>query len=1039
MRRLFFGLSLLVLAASLSGLAAVRHQRQVQTFGAVDGLPDAALAERPANLRAVNVALETLDDAGLTRAFETWEGFGWLRQTFPWDRIERGPGQFEWEAWDRVVAAARARDKQILAVLAVPEPAAPPDPAGFAAFAAAFALRYRDHIDVYQLWDEPNLYAAWGGPPSAVQYAALLRAAYPAVHAADPTATVLAAALAPTVEAGPDNVSDLLYLQQLYDLGAGPYFDAAAGKPYGFSTGPDDRQADPQLLNFSRFTLLRGVMERNGDGRKLLWGGNFGWNVLASPWGKVTPAEQAAYTLRAYERAGQEWPWAGPLALEVGPAAPSADDQRRGFALADPDGSLTPLGQSLVSHPPLLAAPPGNYPAQHPAAAYTGAWEFSELGADIPEDDAGARLTFTFQGSDLGLRVRRGDYRAYLYVTVDGQPANRLPQDERGAYLVLTAPDLTPALETIPVASGLDPAAVHVAVIEPERGWDQWAIAGFAVGRRLPDGGFTTAVLLLAALSAAGLAGAWSFGRGLDWGRLGDRARSAWARLGDAGQLALTAIVGAGLHLSAWLTFENELSALTRRLGETVPLVVTALTAGLFYWSPSAVVAVLALLALFALFTLRPDLALAFIALFIPFYLFPRLLWERGASVLEFSLWLALGAWLLRAFIRWRTSVSRQPVSTALIQRIFTLRPSSLDLGLLALLAVAALSTLTAARRDVALYEFRTVILGSAIFYFLLRAVPLDDRAVRRIVDFFILGAVAVAAIGLYQYAFDREALITAEAGVARIRSVYGSPNNLALYLGRALPLALALLTSPPTPALPATPPPSPMGRRGRGWGWGMRYALAALIMAAALTLTFSRGALVLGVPAALAVIVIGRWGRRGALAVGAAAVLALAALPALAQVPRFAGLLDTQAGTGFFRVNLWLSAWRMFLDHPLLGVGPDNFLYAYRGFYILPQAWQEPNLSHPHNLALDFLSRLGVLGFAAGAWLVAGFWRQALAAWRAGAPDPAQRALILGLMGLVAHMLAHGLVDHSYFLVDLAFAFSLALALAQRRPAERL
>jgi hypothetical protein len=155
----------------------------------------------------------------------------------------------------------------------------------------------------YQIWDEPNLSLGWGDqPPSPAAYAALLQAAYAAIHAADPSATVLAAALAPTLETGPDNLSDLLYLQQLYDLGAAPYFDAAAGKPYGFYTGPADRQADAARLNFSRFALLREVMVRNGDGHKLLWGGNFGWNTLASPWGQASADEQVDHTLAAFAR-----------------------------------------------------------------------------------------------------------------------------------------------------------------------------------------------------------------------------------------------------------------------------------------------------------------------------------------------------------------------------------------------------------------------------------------------------------------------------------------------------------------------------------------------------------------------------------------------------------------------------------------------------------------------------------------------------------------------------------------------------------------
>ena len=52
-----------------------------------------------------------------------------------------------------------------------------------------------------------------------------------------------------------------------------------------------------------------------------------------------------------------------------------------------------------------------------------------------------------------------------------------------------------------------------------------------------------------------------------------------------------------------------------------------------------------------------------------------------------------------------------------------------------------------------------------------------------------------------------------------------------------------------------------------------------------------------------------------------------------------------------------------MIHDHPITGLGLDQFLYAYRGRYILPDAWQEPNLSHPHNILLDFWVRLGIFG----------------------------------------------------------------------------
>ena len=118
-----------------------------------------------------------------------------------------------------------------------------------------------------------------------------------------------------------------------------------------------------------------------------------------------------------------------------------------------------------------------------------------------------------------------------------------------------------------------------------------------------------------------------------------------------------------------------------------------------------------------------------------------------------------------------------------------------------------------------------------------------------------------------------------------------------------------------------------------------------------------------------------------------------------------------------------------MIQEHPVLGVGLDNFLYAYRGKYILPEAWQEPNLSHPHNLALDYAARLGLLGLLAGLGLQWAFWRAAISAYRK-AQTREGRVLAVALMASMAAFLAHGLVDNSYFLVDLAYAFMLTLGL---------
>ena len=124
-----------------------------------------------------------------------------------------------------------------------------------------------------------------------------------------------------------------------------------------------------------------------------------------------------------------------------------------------------------------------------------------------------------------------------------------------------------------------------------------------------------------------------------------------------------------------------------------------------------------------------------------------------------------------------------------------------------------------------------------------------------------------------------------------------------------------------------------------------------------------------------------------------------------------------------------------MIRDHPLFGVGLDNFLYEYPK-YILPEAWREPNLSHPHNVVLDFWVRLGILGVAVLIWMEVEFLRRAWRAFRQK-QDLQTRALAVALMASMLDFLAHGMVDAAYFVVDLAFVFMFTLGVAASFTAE--
>ncbi len=1019
------GLALAILAGGAN--VAAHHQA---ARGVAQGFP-APLAYSDVPRLGVNAHLEDYDTATLSNTLKPLlsQELRWVRQTFPWAEIEATPGRLEWDRWN---AVSEKLDKlgapPVLAVLDEPPPwfqfstsNLQSSTFAFAHFAGEFAKRYGGRVDYYQIWDEPNLGARWGGQAEPTAYADLLRQAGDAIRANDPGAVIVLAGLAPTVEQSSGNMPDWLFLRRLYEIGAQDYFDIAAGKPYGFYTGPGDRRVDANMLNFSHILLMREEMEKRGDAAKPLWATQWGWNALPqdwsgapSAWGQATEAQQAEYTQQAIARAAQEWPWMTAMFLEnFQPGAP-ADDPRWGFALVWQDGAPRLVYNALITSAAQMALPrPGYYAAVvkvkgiyvgNPTATFEGDWRFGELGADW-QDESGATVSFDFDGTGLALRVRRAADRANLYVTIDGQPANALPRDGRGAFLQLIPPDFTQAdVVTIPVARGLPPGRHHAQIVA-ERGWNQWALVGWSVENQITHTQYQISNWALAVLGALCLVGAVWSGQRVQWGRLGQAASRGYARLSQAAQIALTLLAGGLMYLGAWMTWGQEASAAFRRLGDGAGAAAMLGLGALFYFSPWLILTIVSGLALFVLILLRLDLGLALVVFLAPFFFLPRMLFERVFSMVEIVTLMCFASWLKYQIPNLKSLISNLQFPTFNLQSLIS-KLSSLDCAVFTFVAVAATSLFTAEYRHVALREFRVIVIEPALLYLMLRTTIKDRSAAWRVLDALALAGALVAIIGLIQYTFNIN-IITAEEGARRVRAVYGSPNNAALFLGRVLPVLVAVALLGP-------------GRR-RMW-----YALAILPVALSILLTFSKGALLLGVPASLAIVLLlwqGKraWGWLAGLGAAGAAAFAL-----LSRLPAISARLDLSGGTSVVRLNLWKSAAMMIAEHPILGVGLDNFLYQYRGRYLLPEAWVESFMSHPHNIVLDYAARLGLIGLAAGVWMHVAFWKTALPLRKL------DRALAIGLMGSMTSMLAHGMVDASAFVIDLSYVFFVTLALIQ-------
>jgi len=248
-------------------------------------------------------------------------GAPWIVETFPWAYVEPQQGRFDWGHPDLVVSMAYQQGLHIIARLdLVPAWARPagsstrylgPDHyADYAAYARAFAERYRGKVEHIVVWNEPNTAFEWGSrPPDPAGYVDLLRVVYPQIKEGNPDAVVLAAGLAPTTESPESGRGwdDLLYLQAIYDAGAQGHFDALAAHAYGWQA-PLSQRPDPGRVNFRRVELLRRVMERNGDGGKKIYITEGGWNDHPRWIHAVRPAERVAYTLEAAQWSeSQDW------------------------------------------------------------------------------------------------------------------------------------------------------------------------------------------------------------------------------------------------------------------------------------------------------------------------------------------------------------------------------------------------------------------------------------------------------------------------------------------------------------------------------------------------------------------------------------------------------------------------------------------------------------------------------------------------------------------------------------------------------------
>ncbi|MGA7733272.1 MAG: O-antigen ligase family protein [Chloroflexia bacterium] len=1070
----------LLFAGSVGGLMLVSFADSYLHAGVAWGRDTPPVPLADVNPMGVNLFLEKEVEPG--KVVQTLDmardgGFKWIRQGFAWNDIEisakgdytdtRNPGKVvsAWDKYDFIVDQAVGHGMTIMARLDSPPVWArmpgddlekyhkgpPNNPDDYGDFAEAVATRYKGKIKYYQVWNEPNLLGEWGGHPvSAEEYVKLLKVAHDRIKAVDPEAVIISAALAPTTEDSAANRNDILYLQDMYWAGGAPYFDVMSTMLYGLGQPPGDRRMDFKRLSFSRAVLLRDVMVANDDADTPIWISEYAWvsipldlqqRLNLSPdewkvfqdkniWGhniQVDEETQGKYEVEGYQRARNEWPWMGVMFVwylrnpDADPLEPATY-----FSLLQQDFTPRPAYFALQEYGKVV--PPAPTPRDRPILATAGfLLLYSGFGLL-------SLASFAYVGTGVA-----GWARAALDLPQGRYSPQAREEALNGAAVVgmVALFMLYYAANDIRIIAATLAGYVAIAIFKPQVALAlvAFSIPFFWYPKQYGSQELQVAESLIFLAFAALIARR----------ALAFFLPNLWESL--AASTPETTLPAQTSANGSEPTFPQDSAREIQgsRSGNVV---------GAGHAQPSAIGRDMRATRPIRILHEPPDLKLAESELeSAQWPARPRQLIADLAKPIvvdwpgEGGRWTKDGGRRTVDDGRWADGARGQKAETPQLGQFISLesaierlrawtRQDAFALPAAILLALGAISLWTLVNQQFAPESARTyrwVIIEPVLLYFLLTDIITSKRGLMRVLDFFVAAGVFVALLGLWQFVGSSNTLNV--EGVSRVLGVYRHPNNLALYLDRVAPFAACVALFLP-------------------WGWRKAlYGLACLPLFATFLLTYSRGAWVAVAVAVVLAITIGlRWPlgwaharttrlfRRWLLAVAVAGIGA-----GMAAAILFPSLPDRifNPSSGLKRIDIWVSALKMGRDHPFFGIGLDQFLNRYQAkdpygqwLYIQPQQEAELFTSHPHNIVLDWWLSLGIMGLFVLAWLLWRYYREAimLAKWTAqkGASDSLLRALAVGLVASMTAFLVHGMVDNSYFLMDLALIFWLSCGALQ-------
>ena len=256
----------------------------------------------------VNMHLrERVDDADWDSVLDLAQNgrVGWAREQFNWNVIEPTDDDYNWDQYDEIISEYQEHNIQVLGLItyssswASENPGSsdyyyyPPGMTAWKDYTYNLAERYKDSIDYWEIWNEPNHSGFWKG--TAAEYAEYLMEASKQIKAANPDAKIVLGGLSGT---------DTSFLNKIYKELDGAYYDVIAIHPYrvkdgNFNYSPEYTTSGLNTLRTDLRNLNR-FLRKHKDKDKPVWITELGWTTYSEG---VNNRAQANFLMRAFLQA----------------------------------------------------------------------------------------------------------------------------------------------------------------------------------------------------------------------------------------------------------------------------------------------------------------------------------------------------------------------------------------------------------------------------------------------------------------------------------------------------------------------------------------------------------------------------------------------------------------------------------------------------------------------------------------------------------------------------------------------------------------